>query len=233
MRSYTNRVTAAGAAPDPALSTTPVEAPNFVNAYTLPLVRNITGGAAVAGAVAIGCFWIGGGSTMPDGWWLPCTSVGALWSIFWTIVEFNGEEIGMLRGAYRAGRRSRDAEVNHLHLQLDTFRDVVTASAGGVSTTEANQLIAVKNATLVDARSLLRVIYEHGPKHATREEMRGRKMLQRDWERAKGLCIAAGAVDQLLQPLQVSYVEALKLIEQTHGATVAEMRKSRSYRPAW
>ena len=88
-------------------------------------------------------------------------------------------------------------------------------------------------ATLINAGKLLRVIYEHGARHATREEMDERHMGQRDWERAKALCIAAGVVDQVLQPLAGDYAAALKRVEEVHGAGVAELRKSKRGGLAW
>jgi hypothetical protein len=67
---------------------------------------------------------------LPDLWLAACASVGAVWAIGWTIIRYNGDEIGLFRAAYSAGRRSRDAEVNHLIMQLETYRDAVTAASG-------------------------------------------------------------------------------------------------------
>ena len=195
---------------------------------------------AWAGGTAIAWYWaaalclsVGIGGDLPDAWMAICASVGAIWAIAWTVIRYNGDEIGLFRAAYTAGRRSRDAEVNHLIMQLETYRDAVTAASGGVSTTTAEKRIAVANATLKNARSLLRVIYEHGARHATREEMAERQMGQRDWERAKALCIAAGVVDQVLQPQAGDYAAALKRVEEVHGAGVAELRKSKRGGLAW
>lgn len=231
MGNRTDRIRAAlpGAADAP-LETAPPS--TWASDVLIPLTTNGLSGLAMGGAVAIVWYWSARGE-LPQMWWAVAGSAGALWAIWWTLVRYNGDEIGLFAAAYRAGRRSRDAEVNHLIMQLDTFRDAVTASTGGVTTTEAEKRIAVANATLKNARALLRIIYEHGPKHATRAEMAGRNMGQNDWERAKGLCIAAGAVDQTLQPLTGSYAAALKLVDETHGRAVGEMRKSRTFRPAW
>ena len=198
----------------------------------IPLTTNALSGAAWAGGMAIAWYWAAGGQ-LPDLWLAACASVGAVWAIAWTVIRYNGDEIGLFRAAYRAGRRSRDAEVNHLIMQLETYRDAVTAASGGATTTEAEKRIAVANATLKNARALLRVIYEHGARHATREEMAQRHMGQRDWERAKALCIAAGVVDSVLQPLAGDYAAALKRVEEVHGAGVAELRKSKRGGLAW
>ncbi|MBP8292368.1 MAG: hypothetical protein KAX65_06315 [Caldilineaceae bacterium] len=198
----------------------------------IPLTTNALSGVAWAGGAAIAWYWAAGGE-MPDVWLAACGSIGAIWAIAWTVIRYNGDEIGLFRAAYSAGRRSRDAEVNHLRMQLETYRDAVTAASGGATTTEAEKRIAIANATLKNARALLRVIYEHGARHATREEMAERQMGQRDWERAKALCIAAGVVDAVLQPQVGDYAAALKRVEEVHGAGVAELRKSKRGGLAW
>ncbi len=219
-------------APDGALSEREAPPPTWGGDVLIPITQNLLSGAAWAGGVAIGWFWLAGGG-LPDFAPAACASVGGLWAIAWTIVRYNGDEIGLFRGAYQAGRRSRDAEVNYLLMQLKTLHDATTAAAGSVTSTEAEKRLAVANATLHNARALLRVIYEHGAKHGSREEMAGRGIGQRDWERARALCVASGAVDGLLQPLLGNYADALKAAERTHGAGVAEMRKSRTHHPAW
>lgn len=229
MRSYQNRVAAAAAAPDAALIEP--QAPTWAATVLVPLTQNLLGGAAVTAGVAIAWRWAAG--ELPPDWWLPAGSIGALFAVGFTVLRFFGDDVGLLTAAFRAGRRSRDAEVNYLIMQMETYRDAVTASSGSATTTEAEKRIAVANATLRNARALLRVIYEHGAKHATREEMAQRQMGQRDWERAKALCIAAGVVDQLLQPTAGDYAQALKRVEEVHGGAVADMRKSRTARVAW
>lgn len=201
--------------------------------YLIQLVQAMTTGAGVGVTVAIVWYWSARGAPLPD-WWLPaCASVAIVWTVVWTIFRYHGDEIGLFQAAYRAGQRSRDAEVNHLIMQLETERDAATAASGGTSTTDAEKRIAVANATLQNARKLLRVVYEHGAAHGTREQMAQRGMGQRDWERARALCVAAGATDNLLQPLLGSYADALAAVERTHGAGVAEMRKSRRGRVVW
>lgn len=234
MGSSRNRsVNAAVPAPDTALiDQAPLVESTWRSDVLIPLTTNLLSGMAVGGGIAIMWYLIAR-NDLPGDWWIPCAAAGALWAIAWTIVRYNGDELGMFGAAYRAGRASRDAEVNHLTLQLHTLYDAMTANGGKVSATESNEMIARMNATIEHARTLLRVIYEHGPKHATRQEMAQRFMGQRDWERARSLCIAAGACDNVLQPLMASYAAALKAVEQKHLGDVAEVRKSKSYHPAW
>lgn len=234
MGSSRNRsVNAAVPAPDAALiDQAPLVESTWRSDVLIPLTTNLLSGTAVGGGIAIMWYLIAR-NDLPSDWWIPCAAAGALWAIAWTIVRYNGDELGMFGTAYRAGRSSRDAEVNHLIMQLETYRDAVTAANGGATTTEADKRIAVANATLKNARALLRVIYEHGPKHATREEMAQRHMGQRDWERAKALCIAAGVVDQLLQPVAGDYATALRRVEEVHGAGVADMRRGPTSRMVW
>jgi len=201
--------------------------------YLIQLVQALTTGAGVGVTVAIVWYWAARGAPLPDWWLAACASVAVVWTVAWTIFRYHADEVGLYRAAYRAGQRSRDAEVNHLVMQLETYRDAVTAASGGVTTTEAEQRIAVANATLKNARALLRVVYTHGAAQGTRAEMAQRGMGQRDWERARDLCVASGATDKLLQPLMGSYADALAAIERVHGAGVREMRQNRTRRVAW
>ena len=231
-RSRTDRIRATTATPDAALIEQAAPESTWRSDVLIPLTTNLLSGVAVGGGIAITWYLIAR-NDLPSDWWIPCTAAGALWAIAWTIIRYNGDELGMFAAAYRAGRSSRDAEVNHLIMQLETYRDAVTAASGGATTTEAEKRIAVANATLKNARALLRVIYEHGAKYATREEMDQRHMGQRDWERAKALCIAAGVADSILQPLAGDYATALRRVEEVHNAGVADMRKSRRSGVAW
>lgn len=201
--------------------------------YLIQLVQALTTGAMVGVTVAIVWYWSVRGAPLPEWWMAACVSVAVVWTAAWTIVRYHGDEFGLFRAAYRAGRRSRDAEVNHLIMQLETLRDAATAASGGMTTTQAEQRIAVANATLKNARALLRVVYEHGAAHATREQMAQRNMGQRDWERARALCVAAGATDNILQPLMDCYADALIAVDRVHGAGVTEMRQNRTRRVAW
>jgi hypothetical protein len=179
----------------------------------------------VAGVLAAAWFWISAGD-LPSWWWAACATVTGVWATFWTIVRFHGEETGLMRAWYRAGARSRDAEVNALWMELETLRDAATAG-NGTPSSESERRIAVANVTLVNARKLLRVVYEYGPAQGSRIPMKGRNMEQRDWERARRLCMAAGAIDELMQPKAGNLAAAVRQVEELHAAGVATLRGSK------
>lgn len=207
-------------------------APTWQSDVLIPLTTNLISGIAVGVGVAIVWFLAAGDARLPANWWIPVGAVGALWAIGWTIVRYNGDEIGLFRAAYRAGRRSRDGQVNALMLEIETLRDSIDAGQGS-PTSSSERRIATANATLRNARALLRVVYDHGAAQASRGEMAHRGMGQRDWERARRLCLAAGAVDELMQPRAADYNAALRAIEDVHAAGVRTMQASRNSGVAW
>jgi hypothetical protein len=200
----------------------------------IPMTTNSLSGLAVAAGVAIIWYLVAAAQAadLPATWWIPCGAAGALWVVGWTIVRYNGDEIGLFRAAYRAGRRSRDSQVNALMLEIETLRDSIDAGQGS-PTSSSERRIATANATLRNARALLRVVYDHGAAQASRGEMAHRGMGQRDWERARRLCLAAGAVDELMQPRAADYNAALRAIEDVHAAGVRTMQASRNSGVAW
>lgn len=226
----TDRIIRATADPaaDVALTEQP---PTWAGEVLIPLTTNGLSGLAVGGAVAIVWYWAAQGQ--PPTWTLAvCASVGGLWAIGWTIVRYNGDELGLFAAAYRAGRRSRDSQINALMLEIETLRDSITAGQGSPASS-GERRIAVANATLRNGRSLLRIIYDHGAAQASRNEMAQRGMGQRDWERARRLCMAAGVIDELMQPRAADYNAALRAIEEVHAAGVRTLQGSRNAGLAW
>lgn len=235
MGSYTNRVRAAIATGDPGQpQPLSADAPpaTWRSDVLIPMATNTLSGLAVAAGTAIVWFLAAQEAGLPATWWIPCSAAGALWVVGWTIVRYNGDEIGLFRAAYRAGQRSRDSQVNALMLEIETLRDSIDAGQGSPASTSERR-IAVANATLRNARSLLRVVYDHGAAQASRAEMAQRGMGQRDWERARRLCMAAGVIDELMQPRAADYNAALRAIEEVHAAGVRTMQSSRRSGVAW
>ena len=228
----TDRIRASIADPTGAPAALTETPPTWQSDVLIPLTTNLISGIAVGAGVAIVWYLIAGVDGLPSTWWIPVGAVGGLWAIGWTIVRYNGDEIGLFAAAYRAGRRSRDSQINALMLEIETLRDAIDAGAGAPSSSNERR-IAVANATLRNARSLLRVVYDHGAAQASRGEMAHRGMGQRDWERARRLCMAAGVVDELLQPRAADYNAALRAIEEVHAAGVRSMQGSRNSGVAW
>lgn len=194
--------------------------------YLIQVVQNLTTGALVATLIWVIWYWAANADAPT--WAAPvCSTVGLVWVVFWTVARFHADEFGLMRFWYRAGQRSRDAEINALWVEVETLRDAATAG-NGTPSSESEKRIAVANATLQNARLLLRVIYTYGPDQATRKPMDERKMGQRDWERARRLCMAAGVIDELMQPKAHSLADAVRTVEQLHAAGVQTLRGSKS-----
>lgn len=209
-----------------------LEAPaSWTTHYLIQVVQNLTTGALVTGLVWVIWYWAAGGDAPT--WAIGvCATVGLVWVVFWTVARFHADELGLMRAWYRAGQRSRDAEVNALWLELETLRDAATAG-NGTPSSENERRIAVANATLQNARLLLRTVYEHGPAQGARAAMGQRGMGQRDWERARRLCMAAGTLDELMQPKAASVGHAVRMVEELHAAGVSTLRQSPRTGVAW
>ena len=198
--------------------------------YLIQLAQNITTGAGFGTAIAIVWHWISDGN-LPSNWWIPCASAGALWAIFWTLLRFHGDEIGLFRIAYKAGAASRDAQVNALMLELQSLRGVIDAGQAGPATSTSERRIAIANATLKNARALLNVVYSGDS--ISRAAMAQRGMGQADWERAMRLCKLAGVLDEQGQRRVRDLADALKLIAKVHSDGVNHLQSGKRTGVPW
>ena len=209
--------------------------PSWTSAYFIQIAQNLTTGAFVSLVCWLAWYWVARGD-LPAWWPAAVGTVGVVWAAAWTITRFHADEVGLVRFWYRLGQKSRDAEVNGLYLELETLRDAVTAAGDVAPSSQVEKHLAVKQATLRNARTLLRVVYEHGPEYATRQKMDSlAHMGQRDWERVRRLCQAAGVIDQYMQPLAPTLRDAVVLTEQLHAAGMEQLRSGKPGRTgvAW
>lgn len=212
----------------------PEQPVSWTNDYLIQLAQALTTGAGVGALVAVAWYWIARGD-LPVHAWAVAATVALVWCVMWTILRYHGDEIGLYRAAYRAGQRSRDAEVNGLQLELDIALDATENAVAGVSST-ANARINRLAVARENAPILLRVIYDpsQGPAHATRRQMELTKgMRQRTWERARELSIKAGVIDNEMQPLYPNYRAAVARIEEVYQTTVEAMRTRRTFGVPW
>ncbi len=195
----------------------------------VPLTQNLLGGVAVAGLV--GVVWRAVGE-LPADWWIPAVLAGSAVACIATITRYFGDDVGIVTAAYNAGRRSRDAEVNALHLQLRENADAMAQAGDGATpaTVQAKQLL-VANATLKHARLILQVAFAGDS--ISREAMAQRNVGQRDWERAVRLCKAAGVLDEYNALIVRSHRDALSAVEKLHADGYGLMAQRPNYRPAW
>ena len=195
----------------------------------VPLLQNVLGGVATAGIAAIAWRTV---APLPADWWLPVALAGAAVACVATLTRFFADDMGVVTLAYKAGRRSRDVEVNALHLQLREAQDTMTLAGQRpeASTTMAKQLL-VAQTTIKHAKLLLQVAFS-GDSFG-RQAMAQRGVGQRDWERAMRLVKAAGVVDDLGQLRIRNHREALRAVEELHRNGYDTMTQRANYRPGW
>ena len=199
----------------------------WISHVLVPLAQNLAGGAAVAGLYWIGYeaskTWVDLGAE-PDVVWLWAKLAGGAVACAATFVRFFADDFGIVTAAYRAGQRSRDAEINALQLELQA----AVATANLDPTSAQRRRTEVVQRARKDAERLLEVHF--GGDSTARSAMVSRGMGQRDWERAMRLLRAAGAMSEDGVMIAKSPRQAIKAIEarlthdQEHGG---------SFTPAW
>lgn len=193
----------------------------------IPLAQNVAGGLAVAGLGAIGV----------AAWGAPVDGVAGLWCAFGgaavtcviTITRFFGDDLGLIAAAYRAGQRSRDAQIAALELELRASRDAqAAAEANGEQTTSAKRVEEKIQRARKDALKIIEVHFAGDS--IRRSAMAGRNMGQRDWERAMRLLVAAGVVNGDGAVAVRSPGQAVQAVD-AKLATLAE--RGKTFQPAW
>lgn len=195
----------------------------WISHFLIPIAQNLAGGLAVAGlclvlVIALGfdvdafILWAGlaGGAVF-------CTA---------TVIRFFADDFGIVHGAYQAGRRSRDGEVNALQLQL---QDALSTAHLDPSSAQRKVTEQAQRAR----RDVQRILEIHfGGETTTRAAMQARGMGQRDWERAVRLLRAAGCIDENGAMLARSPQQALRAIDSRLNDDQAFAGNGR-YSPAW
>lgn len=115
---------------------TPIEAPaaealrveprresNFTGQVIIPLIQNLMGGLAVAGALLT----VLAGIYLYSGWWddragLSALCVGALVLCVATFIRFFADDFGLLKKAYQAGADQAEGRIDTLNRELDNER---------------------------------------------------------------------------------------------------------------
>jgi hypothetical protein len=163
----------------------------------VPLVQNILGGGAVAGAVAILTIAVHHSQATPvDGRTLAlwCGLVGGLVICVATVVRFFGDDLGLLRAAYRAGQRNRQLRVNALELELQATRTQLARLLGKHNVLPQTRTLQEIQRVYQAAQHLIHWHFEQLP--IDRRSCEQRNMSQGDWRRVRHLLIAAGVMDE-------------------------------------
>lgn len=187
----------------------------------IPLTQNVAGGVAVAGLGMVATIAAQGDVEI---WGLWAGLAGAAVAFAATVIRFFADDFGIVNGAYQAGRRSRDGEVNALQLELQAAISTAHLDPSSAQRKLNDQARAAHR----DVNKILEIHF--GGETTTRAAMQARGMGQRDWERAIRLLRAAGCVDEQGSMLARSPQQALRAIE---ARLNDDSERGRNYSPAW
>lgn len=181
-----NQTVAAGLDNQPQPQSAPV---TWIGHVLVPLVQNILGGVAVAGLGIIGVQAVTGDVSSQAASW--CALVGGAVACLFTVLRFFGDDLGIVTGAFRAGSRSRDAQVAELQLQLRSMQEAMETHKIPSAQLAQRQEMAQK--AHANAALIIKVAFSGDT--ISRSAMFDRGVGQRDWERAMSLLKAAGVLD--------------------------------------
>jgi hypothetical protein len=171
---------------------TPVTPPvTWISHVLVPLTQNIVGGIAVAGLGCIAVQAATGQVTSTAALW--CILAGGVVTCVVTVLRFFGDDFGLYRAAYNAGRRSRDAQIAALQLQVSEAHDAASFGDAAPSATIGKRQ-EMARAAHAHARLIIKTAFQGDS--IARAAMLDRGVGQRDWERAMALCRAAGVLDE-------------------------------------
>ena len=171
---------------------TPVTPPvTWISHVLVPLTQNIVGGVAVTGLGCIAVQATTGTITQAALMW--CALAGGVVTCVITVLRFFGDDFGLYRAAYNAGRRSRDAQIAALQLQLSEAQDAAGFGDATPSATIGKRQEMAREAH-ANARLIIKVAFAGDS--ISRAAMADRGVGQRDWERAMALLRAAGVLDE-------------------------------------
>ena len=162
----------------------------WIGHVLVPLVQNVLGGVAVAALGAIAVQAVTGEVTSQAVTW--CVLVGGAVACTFTVLRFFGDDLGIVTGAYRAGRRSRDAQIAELQLQVHSMQDAIETH-GGMPSAQLAQRQQMAQKAQANAALIIKTAFQGDT--ISRSAMLDRGMGQRDWERAMSLLKAAGVLD--------------------------------------
>lgn len=193
----------------------------WVSHFLIPIAQNLAGGAAVSGLCLVAVVAL---DFDVEAFSLWAGLAGASVFCTATVIRFFADDFGIVHGAYQAGRRSRDPEVNGLQLELQA---ALSSAHLDPSSAQQKRTEAMQRAR----KDVARILEIHfGGETVTRAAMQARGMGQRDWERAMRLLRAAGCIDENGSMLARSPQQALRAIESRLNDDVD---RGRNYAPAW
>lgn len=193
------------------------------NDIFVPLSQNILGGVAVAGLGMAGVIAVSGAigqsiDLYPYG--IGCAMAGAVVTCVITIIRFFGDDLNIILEAYRTGvATERDRlmpRIAALELELSAAYDAQSAyeENGATAAIKKNQEIMERSRK--DAAHILKIAFQ-GDK-VTRAAMEQRGMGRHDFDRARNLLKAAGAMNGEGFIVATNPAQALQAIDEQFNA---------------
>jgi hypothetical protein len=201
----------------------------WISHVLVPLTQNLLGGVAVAGLGIIGMQAATGEVTPSAALW--CALGGGLVTCVVTVMRFFGDDFGLYSAAYKAGRRSRDAEMDNLNKQLHVAKTALE-SAGIATSAEFSRRVIVGQIAVRNARVIVTTAYGGG--NYSRTKMGG-QMGDKDWGRAMRLLRVVGIFDDsnsIRRERAPSIKEAFALMDEVEKREIPLLANDR-YVPGW
>jgi len=197
----------------------------------VPLLQNILGGLAVMGATAIVATAI---VLMQDrspdldpilAW---SALLGGLITCTATVVRFFGDDIGIVRTAYRHGQERMLARVHALEIELQTARSQLAQSLDATGQMPPTKALQELERAHQVAQQMIQWHFEGIP--IDRRSCEQRSVGQRDWGRARQLLLAAGVMDGA--GIALGHIEEAQRLAQAHYRRAVQLgRKSARFVP--
>lgn len=174
----------------------PVEQ-HFHSSVLVPILQNILGGLGVALLVWVAYDILARRALVspdPGVAWFWARVLGIGFAAFATVLRFFADDVGLIKAAYEAGADSRQDEVNHLQMEVDSLRRRIL-SIPGINGDGETREYARAEQVLSNARLLIERYY-NGHSITRADVIQGTAMGQKDWNRAYALLRHARIVDE-------------------------------------
>lgn len=205
--------------------------PTWVSEVLIPLVQNIVGGVAVTGLGIIGVRAFTGEITVQAVTW--CALVGGALACTMTVTRFFGDDLGLFKIAYDAGRNSRNHDLDVLNKKLYATQAALEAAGQPNSAGVIVKRVHIGQIAVRNARTIAQVAYAGGN---YRRRAMSDKMGEKDWGRAVRLLQVVNVLDRetygLRNDVAPNVNEAMKLIDRVEREDVPLLANN-AFVPGW
>jgi hypothetical protein len=213
---------------DSGITTQPAQV-TWISHVLVPITQNLLGGIAVAGLGMIAVQAATGEVTPSAALW--CALGGGLVTCIVTVLRFFGDDFGLYSAAYRAGRRSRDAEMDNLNKQLHAAKTALE-NAGIATSAEFSKRVIMGQIAIRNARTIMTAAYGGG--NYSRGKMSA-QMGDKDWGRSMRMLRVVGIFDDnntIRRERAPSIKEASTILDEVEKREIPLLSNDR-YVPGW